>query len=62
MAVLRAKVGSERDNPLLEEIITIRSVGFGLLVCGINAQLPRTLLGSPSAQGVRHTSDVFGLG
>ena len=58
MAVLRSKVGPECDNPLSKEKITIRCVGFGLLTCWFNTQLPYPLLGSlcAHAQGVRHTS------
>ena len=51
----RTKVGPESDN-LYIEINTMRHVQFSLLNCWINAQLPSPLLGSPHAQGVRHTS------
>ena len=58
MAVLRSTVGPECDHPLSKEKITIRCVGFGLLTCWFNTQLPYPLLGSlcAHAQGVRHTS------
>ena len=56
VAALGSKVGPERDNPLSEEKITIRHVGFDLLTCWINAQLPSLLLGSLHTQEVRHTS------
>ena len=50
VAALGSKVGPERDNPLSEEKITIRHVGFDLITCWINAQLPSPLLGSLRTQ------------
>ena len=43
-------------TPCRKKKHTICHVGFGLLICRINVQLPSPLLGSPLAQGVKQTS------